>query len=117
MGLDKDKNGKFVVSYQYSKDLAFHKLLTQKRIKQSFLCSILGVSQKSSAIRLINQPFKLSLQQLINLSFCLDVSLISLIDIIKDDFIKCATSFNPELRSLVPKHVKDLNSSAEWFER
>mgnify|MGYP003649840574 CR=1 FL=1 len=117
MGLDKDVNGKFIVKYQYCKDLAFQKMLTEKRVKQAYLCTILGVSNKTTALRLINQPFKLTLQQLINLSFCLDVSLYSLIDIIKDDFTKCATSFNSELRSLVPKHVKDLNSSAEWFER
>lgn len=117
MGLDKDKNGKFVIKYQYSHDLAFHKLLSRKRVKKTFLCSILGVSQISSAVRLINQPFKLTLQQLINLSFVLEVSLSCLIDIIVNDISKCASSTDPELRKLAPKHLQDLKKSSEWFDR
>jgi len=117
MGLDKDKQGRFLIKYQYSHCLEFHKLLSVKRISKTFLCSILGVSQRDSAIRLINQPLKLTFQQLINLSFLLDVSLYSLIDVIRLDVSNCATSFDPELQMFVPPHLVKLSTSKEWFDR
>ena len=117
MGKDKDNTGKFVINYQYSRSLSFHKLLTKKRITKYYLCTILQVSQISTVTRLINQPYLLTLQQLINLSFALNVSLHELINVITEDFKNCATSFDNDLLLFVPPHIRDLTSSNEWFER
>ena len=117
MGKDKDNTGKFVINYQYSRSLSFHKLLTKKRITKYYLCTILQVSQISTVTRLINQPYLLSLQQLINLSFALSISLHDLVLVITEDFKNCATSFDTDLLLFVPPHVRDLTKSNEWFER
>jgi hypothetical protein len=117
MGKDKDKTGKFVINYQYSRSLAFHKLLTKKRITKYYLCSILQVSQISTVTRLINQPYLLSIQQVINLSFALDVSFVELCNVITTDLKTCLNSFDPNLLSFVPPHLRELTKSNEWFER
>ena len=117
MGYDKDKSGKFKISYQYSKTLALHKLLSEKRLTKTFLCSVLQVSQISSATRLINQPYLLSIQQVINLSFALDVSFVELCSVITTDLKTCLNSFDPDLINFVPPHLRDLTKSNEWFDR
>ena len=117
MGYDKDKSGKFKISYQYSKTLALHKLLSEKRLTKTFLCSVLQVSQISSATRLINQPYLLSIQQVINLSFVLEVSFSELCSVIALDLKFCANSFDTDLLLFVPPHIRELTKSSEWFER
>lgn len=117
MGQDKDKNGKFRITYSKTHCIQLHKMLSNKRISKSHLCFILSVSQVSTVTRLINQPYLLTLQQLINLSFALNVSLHELINVITEDFKNCATSFDNDLLLFVPPHVSDLTKSNEWFER
>ena len=117
MGQDKDKSGKFKITYQYSKTLALHKLLSEKRLTKTYLCSVLQVSQISSATRLINQPYLLSIQQVINLAFVLDVSFSELCSIIALDLKFCANSFDSDLLLFVPPHIRDLTKSSDWFNR
>lgn len=117
MGQDKDKSGKFKITYQYSKTLALHKLLSEKRLTKTYLCSVLQVSQISSATRLINQPYLLSIQQVINLSFALGVSFSELCNVIALDLKFCANSFDCDLLLFVPPHIRELTKSNEWFER
>jgi hypothetical protein len=117
MGLDKDSNGKFIIKYDKSNALHLHRLLSLKRISKTHLAIIFGVSHTKSAVRLINQPYLLTLQQLINLSFALNLSLAELVLVITEDFKNCATSFNDDLLLFVPPHLKDLTKSSEWFDR
>lgn len=117
MGFDKDLTGKFAIKYNKSHCIQLHKHLTQKRISKSHLCFILDVSATETATRLINTPYKLTLQQLINLSFALNLSLAELVLVITEDFKNCATSFNDDLLLFVPPHLRELTKSSEWFER
>ena len=117
MGRDKDTNGKFKINYDKSNALQLHKLLSKRRISKTHLSVIVGVSNTRSAVRLINQPYLLSLQQLINLSFALDISLHDLVLVITEDFKNCASSFDPDLLFFVPPHIRELTNSKEWFER
>lgn len=117
MGLDKDSNGKFIIRYDKSNALHLHRLLSNNRISKTHLAVILGVSHTKSAVRLINQPYLLTLQQLINLSFALNVSLFELCNVITEDFKNCVSSFEPDLIMFVPPHIRDLTNSNEWFER
>ena len=117
VGLDKDTNGKFKINYDKSNALQLHKLLSKHRISKTHLSIIVGVSNTRSAVRLINQPYLLSLQQLINLSFALDISLYELCKVITEDFKNCVTSFDTDLLLFVPPHIRELTKSNEWFER
>jgi len=117
MGLDKDSNGKFIIKYDKSNALHLHRLLSLKRISKTHLAIIFGVSHTKSAVRLINQPYLLTLQQLINLSFALDISLSELCNVITTDLKTCLNSFDPDLINFVPPHLRDLTKSNEWFER
>lgn len=117
MGLDKDSNGKFIIRYDKSNALHLHRLLSNNRISKTHLAVILGVSHTKSAVRLINQPYLLTLQQLINLSFALSISLHDLVLVITEDFKNCATSFDKDLLLFIPPHIRELTKSNEWFER
>jgi hypothetical protein len=117
MGLDKDSNGKFIIKYDKSNALHLHRLLSLNRISKTHLAIIFGVSHTKSAVRLINQPYLLTLQQLINLSFALNVSLYDLVRIITEDFKNCVSSFDTDLLLFVPSHIRELTKSNEWFER
>lgn len=117
MGKDKDSSGKFTINYDKTSSLHLHRILSQKRISKTHLAIIFGVSATKSAVRLINQPYLLSLQQLINLSFALNVSLYDLVRIICEDFRNCASSFDTDLLLFVPPHISELTKSNEWFER
>jgi hypothetical protein len=117
MGFDKDETGKFAIKYSKSHCIQLHKLLTKKRISKTHLCFILSVSAPTTATRLINQPYLLSLQQLINLSFALNISLYDLVRIITEDFKNCVSSFDTDLLLFVPPHIRELTKSNEWFER
>lgn len=117
MGKDKDSSGKFTINYDKTSSLQLHRILSKKRISKTHLAIIFGVSATKSAVRLINQPYLLTLQQLINLSFALNISLHELVLVITEDFKNCATSFNDDLLSFVPPHLRELTKSNEWFER
>jgi hypothetical protein len=117
MGLDKDSNGKFIIKYDKSNALHLHRLLSLNRISKTHLAIIFGVSHTKSAVRLINQPYLLTLQQLINLSFALNLSLAELVLVITEDFKNCVSSFDPDLINFVPPHLRELTKSNEWFER
>jgi hypothetical protein len=117
MGLDKDNKGRFKVKYDKSHCITLHKLLSEKRITKSHLCFVLQVSQVSSVTRLINQPYLLSIQQVINLSFVLEVSFSELCNVIALDLKFCANSFDTDLLLFVPPHIRELTKSNEWFER
>lgn len=117
MGKDKDSSGKFTINYDKTSSLHLHRILSKKRISKTHLAIIFGVSATKSAVRLINQPYLLSLQQLINLSFALGISLNELIKVITEDFKNCVSTFEPDLLLFVPPHIRDLTNSNEWFER
>ena len=117
MGRDKDTNGKFVIRYDKTNALHLHRLLSNKRISKTHLAIIFCVSNTRTATRLINQPYLLTLQQLINLAFCLDISLYELCKVITEDFKNCASSFDEDLKIFVPPHLHTLVQSKEWFER
>lgn len=117
MGFDKDETGKFAIKYSKSHCIQLHKLLTKKRISKSHLCFILDVAAPTTVTRLINTPYKLTLQQLINLAFALNISLHDLVKVITEDFKNCASSFDDDLKIFVPPHLHTLIKSSEWFER
>lgn len=117
MGQDKDKNGKFKITYSKSHCIQLHKMLSDKRITKSHLCFILSVSQVSTVTRLINQPYLLSIQQVINLAFVLDVSFSELCNVIALDLKFCANSFDNDLLLFVPPHIRELTKSSDWFNR
>lgn len=117
MGFDKDETGKFAIKYSKSHCIQLHKLLTKKRISKSHLCFILDVAAPTTVTKLINTPYKLTLQQLINLSFALNISLHELVLVITEDFKNCAASFDNDLLLFVPPHLRELTKSSEWYER
>jgi len=117
MGKDKDSSGKFTINYDKTSSLQLHRILSKKRISKTHLAIIFGVSATKSAVRLINQPYLLTLQQLINLSFALNISLAELCNVITTDLKTCLNSFDSDLISFVPPHLRDLTKSNEWFER
>ena len=117
MGFDKDETGKFAIKYSKSHCITLHKLLTKKRISKTHLCFVLDVSAPTTVTRLINAPYRLTIQQVINLAFVLDVSFSELCSVIALDLKFCANSFDPDLLFFVPPHIRELTNSNEWFER
>jgi len=105
--------------YNYSNVLQLHSLLEQNNVAKAYLCTLLNVSIPQTALRLINKPTNLNIQQLINLSFALNIDIHSLLDvIIKDLHISnCVNSTNDNIKPFVSEDIKILHKSSEWFNR
>ena len=105
--------------YNYSNVLQLHSLLEQNNVAKAYLCTLLNVSIPQTALRLINKPTNLNIQQLINLSFALNIDIHSLLDVIIKDLhiTKCASSTNEHIKPFVNEDVKILHNSNEWFNR
>lgn len=105
--------------YNYSNVLQLHSLLEQNNVAKAYLCTLLNVSIPQTALRLINKPTNLNIQQLINLSFALNIDIHSLLDVIIKDLhiTNCASSTNEHIKPFVNEDVKILHNSNEWFNR
>ena len=105
--------------YNNNQILQFHSLLERKHVPKAYLTTMLNVSTPPTALRLINQPLKLNLQQLFNIAYLLDINLHDLIDVIVNDLYNtnCASSSNEHIKPFVNEDVKILHNSSEWFNR
>lgn len=107
------------IKYTYNFKLQLHTLLDKKQVAKAHLSVILGVSAINTAIRLINQPLNLTMQQVLNLSYCLNVSYSYLSDVIFRDVkysSNCAAFENSNIE-LIPENIKLFAKSDEWINR
>lgn len=105
--------------YNQANVMMFHSMLEKRQVPKALLTVMLNVSQPKTATKIINAPLNLTLQQLLNISFLLDININDLINVIIKDlhYSNCASSTNEHIKPFVSEDVKILHNSSEWFNR
>jgi hypothetical protein len=105
--------------YNNNNVLMFHSLLEKKNVPKAYLSTMLNISTPKIATRLINTPLNLTLQQLLNISFLLDININDLVNVIIRDlhYSNCVSSSNEQIKPFVNEDIKILHNSSEWFNR